>query len=881
MHSKNSRDNPNLNNFDLRRQISVDPFYESINSVMEIARMDQITEPDIPLLLPRDITSLRLQAKNVSSNYLSTALCAIASQEDLLYTILGSDSISEDGRYSLKLTEMGQPVETTINEDIIAIREGSRPLPFFIQSSGNDIWAYILEKAYAHRFGLYSVITEGQPYEVIHAFLDGDYKLFDLKQETPEAIWSQLKSSFRTESANKVEGEQLNEYIDLNMNENKKIVVLIRNFLRNGVQEKVCFRVVDYKTVKAKEKLKYVKLQVIDENIQEVVKVATRAWGEEEMATLDQTQQGANRLWILLDDLMKHFSTMSINSYRFINKKPEFNKSILKMSLDGEHSCVLVYFEAPNPDDKFVIGVHQKSQNYFKHLKKDYQYGNLRIVLIRLEEKDAIKKELVDADLKEVMDKLKGKKIYSGRFESCSVSSGNTLSDIFLKHRLKKGKYIIALEVFWKVDYFRNITLSFASTFNCKVEPKLISSGSNFDIVFYKTFVWYYLDLYESLKGGDSSNQKSLKNKELDISEKAKTELDQITQKYNQNKLLLPAKLNLSYLELMDGFFIVQCNFYASDLNFRIHFQIDPLFLENTFIISPELLNLLEGNILDLDLIHVDIRNPICFFLVRRNLSVQTTRTIRLESFFKDCTVIRLKELKKGAEEIKLTEASKKKYYDSALNNLFFEHLYFETMFETSLPNAFKPDKEALQILARQVIKAGGLEFSQQALLTYQFGLDEIESEGGESDLTLSFLEMNQETVLGLVRRFGKQYARQGNLNFEYQIREYVFHSENFLAILVENKELNMVYTERREIDMINLYLDQNKEEGDPVSLRHQKSEANVTEVIEFVLLPKQSKLILLNVADGKSSYRYKYKIKYKVVRSSATDTNKLSLSKK
>ena len=69
------------------------------------------------------------------------------------------------------------------------------------------------------------------------------------------------------------------------------------------------------------------------------------------------------------------------------------------------------------------------------------------------------------------------------------------MADIFLKSKFKKGNYLLALEIFWECEDYTNINISFHSEDNAYIPYKLISSGSNFDIVFYKAFMSYYIDI--------------------------------------------------------------------------------------------------------------------------------------------------------------------------------------------------------------------------------------------------------------------------------------------------------------------------------------------------------------------------------------------------
>jgi len=76
------------------------------------------------------------------------------------------------------------------------------------------------------------------------------------------------------------------------------------------------------------------------------------------------------------------FSTVSINTFKLLNLHDDYNKNILKMSLDGDHSCVLVKFTISQEEDKITIGIHQKNRIFFKDISKDYKYSNLRMVIL-------------------------------------------------------------------------------------------------------------------------------------------------------------------------------------------------------------------------------------------------------------------------------------------------------------------------------------------------------------------------------------------------------------------------------------------------------------------------------------------------------------------
>lgn len=886
--------------FDLKRQVVVDPTFSGISTYLEVIPISQIVSPNIPSLLPKDLASMRLQSMNTLNNYLTTALCSIASQEELVYSILGTDAISEEGFYRLTVEDMGERCEIKVGPHMLAVRNGNTYLPYVTNTNGNDVWAYILEQAYALKFGLLSSILEGEAHEVIYAFLDGEYKVYDVGPDKYEAILKFLKVQFRTDEKDKKDpnsNQEANEYMELNFNENKKIITVTKQGSK-GVRDRHTFIITDFKTVKTPaDKVRYVRLAIIDDSDRELARICTRPWSSDEMNTLDKTQLSNGQFWFPYDDLLKNFNTMVINSYRLLNLKPDYNKSVLKLGLDGDHSCALITFDVTVPEDKFIIGVHQKHKNYFKTLYPDYKYANLRLVLIRLEEKTDLNWDVLGTEGRESLGKLQYKKIFIGKFENSSDSKHNDIADIFSKPRLKAGRYLLALEVFWKVDYFKNINISISGEMNTKVDMKLISSGSNFDVVFYKTFVSYYMNVYEAeISGERTTGSRSLKTKDLDIVIPIRAEL---TQNFAKNASIKKQEtigmagvaignaggtsmvnqgqeLTTNTLELMEGFHIIYCIFTPTQTNLscKVCLTVNPQFICPEYIISPELLSLLDGQILDLDKIELDIEHPMIFFLIRRNLNLPLKHpSPKFEKFFSGYALKSFGSGKSGqmvSMELIPTEQERQRMFLQKISNLYFELLFFDTVLEVTVPCIRKPDREILQSLARSVLKELGdspKDATRRALIQHQYGLEAADSEVmNHSDQSVSFLEMDQETMTQLVKRFGKKNPRSWQGKQDVVI-EHILHCESFLGIYVENKSTDLVYTEQRKFTCNNLLAPEpDKDLGVAVPENTDRpSSAPKMFVVEYSLQPGKHKLTVLNLTEGKSTYRYKYDLKFKL----------------
>lgn len=86
----------------------------------------------------------------------------------------------------------------------------------------------------------------------------------------------------------------------------------------------------------------------------------------------------------------------------------------------------------------------------------------------------------------------------------------------------------------------------------------------------------------------------------------------------------------------MDGFFIVVGSLEVQDTTPRVRLQINKQFQSEKYIISPELVNLLRGNITGDQEIFLDARNPVFFILVRTNMNSKHCKKpeIKMTLFF-------------------------------------------------------------------------------------------------------------------------------------------------------------------------------------------------------------------------------------------------------
>lgn len=152
------------------------------------------------------------------------------------------------------------------------------------------------------------------------------------------------------------------------------------------------------------------------------------------------------------------------------------------------------------------------------------------------------------------------------------------------------------------------------------------------------------------------------------------------------------AKLQIEYLELMTGFYIVVGNVSIKSRVPRIKLIVNKQFQNEKYIISPELGNLLEGKITGTEEVNLDCKNSMFFILVRTNLLSKYVRKkdIKMTRFFDQYYI--------NSQDADLEEIEKKKeeFYQQMCTNLTFEHYFFGSLFKTTLPTIRRPDLDIL-----------------------------------------------------------------------------------------------------------------------------------------------------------------------------------------
>ena len=136
----------------------------------------------------------------VGDCYFITVLISIATQKEILNRIFITQTPNKAGIYAMKLLVNGE-CKTIIVDDYIPVYKYASHTPAFMRSDSFNIWAILLEKAWAKINGSYEAITGGHQAEAFSFLTPYPVEVFRsdeqlLDGEMGQGLWEQLLMAF-------------------------------------------------------------------------------------------------------------------------------------------------------------------------------------------------------------------------------------------------------------------------------------------------------------------------------------------------------------------------------------------------------------------------------------------------------------------------------------------------------------------------------------------------------------------------------------------------------------------------------------------------------------------------------------------------------------
>ena len=100
--------------------------------------------------------------------YFLAALSALAENPHRIKALFHTKTVTESGAYAVKLYVNGEPMDIVIDDYFPYDNRPEKDCWLFSRdTTENEIWVQILEKAYAKVFGSYEVVEGGKPYQAM------------------------------------------------------------------------------------------------------------------------------------------------------------------------------------------------------------------------------------------------------------------------------------------------------------------------------------------------------------------------------------------------------------------------------------------------------------------------------------------------------------------------------------------------------------------------------------------------------------------------------------------------------------------------------------------------------------------------------------------
>ena len=126
--------------------------------------------------------------------YFMSSLAAMTNIPQLICQLFRSFQISKNGCYEIGLNIEGE-WQIILLDDYFPCSKTTR-VPIFAKPNGPELWAMLLEKAWAKINGGYLNITGGYASEVLSVFTSFPIETFDLLIKDIDLIWKDLKKAF-------------------------------------------------------------------------------------------------------------------------------------------------------------------------------------------------------------------------------------------------------------------------------------------------------------------------------------------------------------------------------------------------------------------------------------------------------------------------------------------------------------------------------------------------------------------------------------------------------------------------------------------------------------------------------------------------------------
>ena len=419
----------------------------SINKIKKWARPASIYKNSQLNVFAQDLTANDVNEGILGDSYLITSMSTLASKPKLIHRLVCQESKKYENLYGVWLFDSGYWKKIVIDDHVPCTFDG----PAFCRKGKNDnIWGFLLEKAYAKMYGSYQRIESGDPTEALNVLTGAPIKIFTKGEYS-------LKK--KPQGYNLSEKDQIWEFIRINLNNSFLVTARISmsssfDLVSNnyGILKVTVIGPRNQRIVKLRDpKGEHGLNPLLKEKSLKLIQSL------QEITNIDEMSQMNGCFWIDFDSFYERFESVGIckaregfeNYHVQVAQSRKFSSSFVEVKVDQKG---LIYFT-----------VYQKNKKHFKD-ELNYKYSNIRVLVAEMKDDNTFRY-------------VKGK---------TGIKQQITIHGDFAP-----GKYVIMIEADWNQEIHNELSVSVYTDLNIVLNSYNPTYKGIVD--FYKRFIKAYI----------------------------------------------------------------------------------------------------------------------------------------------------------------------------------------------------------------------------------------------------------------------------------------------------------------------------------------------------------------------------------------------------
>jgi len=382
-------------------------------------------------IIPEEINPSDIEEGVLKDGYLLSSIAALAEEPSLIQRLFLTEESNKVGLYAIWLCDSGTWKPVILDEYIPCNERSGSYFPVFAQSTNDDLWISLLEKAYAKIYGSYANIEGGSCQHALRDLTGAPVE--ELRDETDlEKIWHFISNSitkgyFLCCSNDSVQPTQGQE----NKGNNE------------GAANSFAYTILDAREVETQRGVE--RLIMVRNNWKNFEwkgewsnnsDLWTEALREELNYTYEDGQNGL--FWIKLEDYEAYFPVTWVCKY-------EQNNKYFSVDLHHELKNHDVIRIRVHKEQEITISLNQKDALFFQgtNYEGQYNYSYARILL---------------------------GKVFNEGLGYVAGNASEKHRNLTITQRLKPGTYILTAELHWNQSFFRDFNVSFYCEHDIDIE---------------------------------------------------------------------------------------------------------------------------------------------------------------------------------------------------------------------------------------------------------------------------------------------------------------------------------------------------------------------------------------------------------------------------